>query len=271
MAGHAILWRGLVEEHRFVSDGFGQFMTLGALDVLVGAAQGEGCAFVVIEQGRLPLHAVVAVGAGGRLAFSKLFSVDILVAILTEGGGRLEIHINELGLEVWRLVAVDACSCTVRPEQGKLGLGMVETGELLPRLGGMAGLATRWGAVGADLLHTLVELTLVDILVATGAVQRFPVINDVGLGLELGGFLVAIGAGYGDVAARQHKARLLVLDQVEGGRLVSLEIVALVAGIEVGRRRELAGMTVGMAVRADVKLDLVQGVLTLGSVALFAF
>ena len=80
----------------------------------------------------------------------------------------------------------------------------------------MACLATGGGAVGADLLHPVVELALVDILVATGAIQILPVINDVWFGLELSRFLVALGAGYRDMAAGQNKPGLLVLGQGKG-------------------------------------------------------
>jgi len=37
VAGHAILGRRLVEKDRLGVNGFGQFVTLGALDILVGA------------------------------------------------------------------------------------------------------------------------------------------------------------------------------------------------------------------------------------------
>ena len=65
MAGRAVLWRGLVEENRFVGDGFVQFVTISTPDVLVCATQGERGPLFVIEQRGLPFRAVVAVGAGG--------------------------------------------------------------------------------------------------------------------------------------------------------------------------------------------------------------
>lgn len=213
MAGHAILRRGLVEQDCLGGNDFGQFVTVGAFDVLMGAAQCESCPLVVIEQGGLPLHAVVAVGAGGSVPFGELLSVDVLMAVLAQGGGCLEIHVDQIGFEVRRLMAVDASRRPMCPEEGKLGLGMVETGKFFPGLGAMAGLATGGGAISPDLLQTLLELPLVDILMATGAVQTLPVINDVRFGLELGGFLVAFGTGNSDVTARQRKAGLLMLGQ----------------------------------------------------------
>ena len=78
---------------------------------------------------------------------------------------------------------------------------MVETGELFPGLSDMAGLATGGGAIRPGLLHALLELAFMGIVVATGAVQALPVIDNGRFGLELGRLLVALGAGYGDVAA----------------------------------------------------------------------
>ena len=217
MARHAILGRGLVEEHGLGVNNFVQFVTVGAFDVLVSAPQGERGPLVVIEQGGLPFRGVVAVGTGGSVRFGdELLPVDVLVAILADGGGCLEIHIHHVGFEVWRFVAIDTGRRPVCSKQWELGLGMVESGELLPRLGAMACLATSGGTVGADLLHALLELSFVGIVVATGAVQALPVINDVRFGLELRRFLVALGAGDGDMAAGQNKPGLLVLGQGKG-------------------------------------------------------
>src|ERR1700732_1406078 len=108
MAGRAVLWCRLVEENRLVGDDFVQFVTIGALDVLVCATQGERGPLFVIEQRGLPLRAVVAVGAWGSVAVGdELLSVDVLVAVLALHRGGLEIRIDQLGFEVWRFVAVD--------------------------------------------------------------------------------------------------------------------------------------------------------------------
>ena len=82
---------------------------------------------------------------------------------------------------------------------------------------------------------------------------------------------MALGACYVDVPASQDKAGLLVLGQAKGRRLVSLQIVALIASVEIGSGGKLVGVTVGMAISAAGKLDLIQGVFAFGSVALHAF
>lgn len=69
----------------------------------------------------------------------------------------------------------------------------------------------------------------------------------------------------------QLEMRLLVLGQAERGRLISLQIVAAIARVEVGRRRKLPRVLVGVAVHALLKLDLVQGVLPFRDVTLHAF
>lgn len=187
MAGRAILWRGLVEENRFVGDDFVQFVTIGAPDVLVCATQGERRPLFMIEQRGLPFRAVVAIGAWGCIAFGdELLSVDVLVAVLALHRRGFEIDIDQLGFEVWRFVAVDARCCPVCSKQGELGLGMIESGELLPRLGAMADLATGGSFIGAELLHALLELAFMRIVVTSGAVEARPVIDNRRFGLELG-------------------------------------------------------------------------------------
>ena len=83
MASHAVLWRGLVEENALGSHFLEQLVTLGALNVLVGPAQRESGPLLVVEQGRLPFHAVVAVGTGRSFPLGELLSMDVLVAVLT--------------------------------------------------------------------------------------------------------------------------------------------------------------------------------------------
>ena len=57
------------------------------------------------------------------------------------------------------------------------------------------------------------------------------------------------------MAAAQHEAGLLVLRQVERGRLVSLEVVAPIARVEVGCRGKLPRMLIGVTVRTALELD----------------
>src|SRR5438045_1879913 len=55
----AVFRRGLVEQNGFSVDDFGQLMALWAADILMRPAQRESGPLLVIEQRRLPLHAVV--------------------------------------------------------------------------------------------------------------------------------------------------------------------------------------------------------------------
>jgi len=133
----------------------------------------------------------------------------------------------------------------------------------------VAGLAPSGGAVRTNLLHPLVELAFVYIFVTAGATQALPVINEI-LGLKLGGFLVAIGTDNRDVPARQRKPGLLMLCEGESGRLVPLQIVALIAGIEIRRCNKLTGMAILMTIGAIIKLYPVQRVLAFWNMALRA-
>lgn len=91
------------------------------------AAQGEGSSLFMIKQGRLPLHAVVAVGAAGNIATGKLFSVDILVASLALAGSRFEIYVQQCGFEIRWLVALDARRRAVSAQQCKRRFRVVES------------------------------------------------------------------------------------------------------------------------------------------------
>ena len=122
----------------------------------------------------------------------------------------------------------------------------------------MAGFASHDRAVGPRLLHALLELPFVGIIVATGATQILPVINDCRLGVELRGFLVTFGTRDRNMPAGEREMRLLVLGQAERGWLVSLESVAAIASVEVRCRGKLPRMLVGVAIGAALELNLEQ-------------
>lgn len=71
---------------------------------------------------------------------------------------------------------------------------------------------------------------------------------------------MAIAAGHRDVASRQREPRVFVASQSEGGRQKSLHTVAAFTNIEIGLRRELAGMLVAVAVGALREFQLVNGI-----------
>ena len=94
MAGGTILWCRLIEENRFGCDHFRQFVTFCAAHILVGSSEREGGAFVVVEEGRFPFHAVVAIGAASDVGTCELLAVYVLMAIFTLCRRSLEIHIH---------------------------------------------------------------------------------------------------------------------------------------------------------------------------------
>ena len=75
-------------------------------------------------------------------------------------------------------MTIDAGRRTMSPEQRELRFRMVESGQFLPRFGRMAGFAAKWLSVGADLLHAVLELTLMNVFVTASAVEIVPAIND---------------------------------------------------------------------------------------------
>ena len=108
----------------------------------------------------------------------------------------------------------------------------------------MAGFTSGWCPIRPHLRHAFFELPFVRVVVATGAIQIAPVIDGGGLGLEFRGLLVAVGARRRQVTSSQRKVRFLVPRQGKRGRLIGLESVAAVAGVEIGSGCELPGMTI---------------------------
>lgn len=97
MAGRAVLWRWLVEDHRFTLDDSRQLVTIAAANVLVSPAQRELRPLVVIEQRWLPSNAVVTGGAMSRFALGELLAMYILVAVFADRWCGFEVDLDQSG------------------------------------------------------------------------------------------------------------------------------------------------------------------------------
>ena len=118
-----------------------------------------------------------------RIELGELATVDILVALLALLRSFLEVHIGHLGLEVRRLVAVNASDRAVSSHQWEGRGAVIEAVQFAPGLGVVAGLAPGGLAIGRDFDHAVVELAVVRILVAGFAGQILEVIGDLRLRL----------------------------------------------------------------------------------------
>lgn len=132
MTGGAVLGRRFVEKDSLGGDDPSQLVTLRAAHILVCSAQGKGGPFLVIEQRGLPPGSVVTIRTASNFSCRELLSVNVLMTVFALGRGRLKINVGDLGLEIRRLMAVDAGGRTMSTEQSKLRLGMVKPGEFLP-------------------------------------------------------------------------------------------------------------------------------------------
>ena len=92
-------------------------MAAFAFHVTMDALQRERSAFVVIEQRRFPLGAVVTIGAGCGRALGELPAVNVFVTVLALVRRGFEIHVEQAGFQIWRLMAVDTSGGPVRPNQ----------------------------------------------------------------------------------------------------------------------------------------------------------
>ncbi len=227
----------------------------------------------MIEQGRFPTPAVVAIRAQrDPTRFSKLSAMNVLVAILTFSWSRMEIHMDELGFHIERLVAVYAGYCPVRACQWKFGLGMIELIEFLPCLGGMASLAPAGLSVDHT-LHAFAELPLMRVFVTGRAGQVLKMIErrSLGLGGCIGRDLMTLEAGHRQMGSGQQKPRLFMSCQPKCRRFIAIQRVALLAAIQVRRCRELSLMFISMAVEAALKFEREDRFFSFRNVALCAF
>jgi len=132
------------------------------------ALQGEVRAGIVVERRRNPALRIVAVGARSFSRLCKLARMDVLVAILTNLGSALELHLLGSNRD---LVTGTAAHGAVCPKQWKLRFCMVETIHVGPRTCTVAGLTAKRRAVGAALCHPFLEFTMMRIGMARGAVH----------------------------------------------------------------------------------------------------
>jgi hypothetical protein len=125
-------------------------------------------------------------------------------------------------------------------------------------------------SVYSRLLHQCFEPALVRVGVATCACEVLPVITRGGFRGEVAGRLVAIAARNCHVAPAQPKRSFVVPAQAECGRLEPLQIVAILAAIEMRRGCELASMLIGVAIGATLKLHFEDCVFTSSEMTLRA-
>lgn len=104
----------------------------------MGATKRKYSPFVMVKQRRLPLRGIVTPDAMGDVPLSKLLTVNVLVAVFALRWRSLEIHIEHLGFEIGRLMAVNAGRCAMRPQQWEFRFRVVETRDFPPRLRGVA-------------------------------------------------------------------------------------------------------------------------------------
>ena len=100
--------------------------------------------------------------------------------------------------------------------QWKPSPGMVKTREVIPRRGGMAGLAFHGFSIQPRLLHELLEASLVRIRVATCASEILPAVARGRLRSGIARWLVAIAARNRNVTSPQPKRGFVVPAQAEG-------------------------------------------------------
>ena len=140
MASFASRWCRFVKEHRGFIHHFLQRVTRRAGHIFMASFEGK-LGLVVIEERRPPLAVIVASGAVvGTIA--KLVGVGVFVASDACLRGARKVDMHQSQLQIRRLVAVGAGYRTMRANEWKLSLSVVELGEIFPVFGGVACLAS---------------------------------------------------------------------------------------------------------------------------------
>lgn len=144
----------------------------------------------------------MTVDARSDAILGELLAVNVLVALLTLGWRGGEVCRDELGLQVGRLVTIDAGGGLVRSHQWERRLRVVEAREFLPRFGGVASFTADGRSIGANLLHAFGKLPFVRIFMAGRAGEILPVIEDnrLGYSFRVRLLFVAIATGNGHVS-----------------------------------------------------------------------
>lgn len=184
-----------------------QFVAVGAAPVAVDFPQRKRGLLVVVEEGRLPAGAVMAVATPGNTSgFRELRSVNVRVTVFTLLWRGMEINMSKLGLKVGGFVAVDTSDGTMCSGKREVRLGVIEARQLHPGFVGVASCAPHGLAVD-QALHALTELPAVRIHVTNRAGHVLEVVRR-GL-LDFSGSLrldlMTLLAGHGQMCSGQHE------------------------------------------------------------------
>jgi len=95
-------------------------MALDATDSRMRAPQRKLRPGLMIKEGWLPFHAVVALGTTRNVVLGELFAMNILMAALALSRGSPEVNIYQPGLPIWGLMAIHARCGAVGSEQREL-------------------------------------------------------------------------------------------------------------------------------------------------------
>ena len=151
-------------------------------------------------------------------------------------------------------MAINAGHGTVGANERKVGMRVVEPGQVLPGFRGMAGYAAKGLSIATGDSHAANKLPLMNVFVAACATELIEVIERHTGSRQ---WLVALVTGHGSVTTGKREVGALVVGERVGRGLEGGPGVALFASIAPGRGSELALVLVLVTVNAEPELDLV--------------
>jgi hypothetical protein len=216
VAGLTVRGRWFVEQDRLAFDQLFELVAIRAAHVAMHSLQGEMGASIVIKQRRFPARRAVTFTTWGYTAgFGELGTVVVGMATFTLLRSRAKVSMDQLGFQVGRLMAIDACHGAVGPGEREGRLLVIEPGQFIPRFGRVTRFAA--GSMSVErAFHSFAKLPAMRVVVATGARQRVEVVASRSLNCTgTRSRCMTFHAGYRQMAAGKFKSGLLMARDIK--------------------------------------------------------
>ena len=257
MAIRALRQYLFVHDHGLISDHARLCVAFIARYVRVSSLQRKMSPRIMIESRRNPALRVVAIRARGLPGLRELARVRVFVTILTNLRRAFELHFFRA---CGNLVTIAALHRTMRAKQRELCFRVVKTFYVRPRPRVMTSLAAERRAIGSPLGHPVVELAVMDILVAASARHVFEDKRQDFVRSACSSHFMAIGTRYGRVCTGQCETRVAMFGNRKSGAVKIQNGMAILTFVLIRSGSKLAVMRVFVAVGAGRELHLVNGV-----------
>lgn len=246
-----------IYDHGLVSDHARLYVAFVTSHVRVSSLQREMRPRVVIEGRRNPALRVVAIRATSLPRLRELAHVRVFVTIFANLRRAFELHFFRA---CGNFVTIAALHRAMRAKQRELCFRVVKTVYVRPRPRVMTSLAAERRAIGSPLGHSVVELAVMDILVAANARHVFEDKRQDFVCTPCSSCFMAIGARHRCVRPGQCETSVAMFGNRKSGSMKIQNGMTILAFVLIWGGSKLAVMRVFVAVGARCELYLVNRV-----------